>query len=161
VVDAWQRGVVTGCVLLALDGARFRVHAIAESFAVLDRHVVAIVLVALGQLLSEHRFARQLLLDFLEASSAGRFWFHGAAAGLGDLGASGRVHAPAVAGGRVVLLGPVVTFFGAGRGVEAGSAFAATFLDDFSVAWSLFVQGVVHAKSSPLGEDGAVDSEAR
>jgi len=161
VVDTWQRGLVTRCVLLALNGARFRVDAIAVSFMVLDRHVVAIVLVALGQLLSEHGLARQLLFGFLEASSAGRFWFHGAAAGLGDLGASGRVHAPGVSGGRVVLLGPVVTLFGAGRGVESGGAFAATFFNDLGVAWTLFFQGVVHTKTSPLGEDGAVDVESR
>jgi hypothetical protein len=99
VVDAWQRGVVTGCVLLALDGASFGVDAEGVSFLVLHWQVIAIVRVALWQFHSEHRFAGKLLFDFLEASSARCLLFHGAAASAGDLGASGRVHAPGVAGG--------------------------------------------------------------
>lgn len=119
--------------------------------------VIAIVWVALWQFHSEHGFAGKLLLDFLEASSARCLRFHGAAASAGDLGTSGRVHAPGVAGGRVALFSFEVTVGGATRGVEARGVFAATFFNDFSIAWPLFFQSLVHAKSSQPRGGSAVN----
>lgn len=119
--------------------------------------VIAILWVALWQLHSEYGFACKLLFDFFEASSARCLRFHGAAASARDLGASGRVHAPGVAGGRVALFSFVVTVGGATWGVEARGVFAATFFNDFSIAGPLFFQSLVHAKSSQPRGGSAVD----
>lgn len=156
-VDAWQRGVITGRVFLSFDGAGFRVDTVAVAFEMLNWNVVTILVVALRQISAEHRFAGQFLFDFFEASSAGGFRFDGAATSTGDFGASGRVSAPAVAGRRVMLFGFVVTIGGASGGVETGGAFATASFDDFSVARALSFHNGEHSTSIPHGGSSAID----
>lgn len=155
-VDARQRGVITGRVFLSFHSAGLRVDTIAEAFAMLNWDVLTIVVVALRQISTEHRFAGQFLFDFFEASSAGDFRFDGAATSAGDFGASGGVSAPTVAGRRVKLFGFEVTIRGASGSVETGGAFATASFDNFSVARALFVHFVVQSTSRPHGGNSAV-----
>lgn len=156
-VDAWQRGVVTWCVLLSLNGARFRVGAPAVTLAVLFGQVVTVFLVALRQLVSENGFASEFFFHFFEASSASGFRLHGAVAGEGHFSASGWVDAPAVAGGRVALFGAEKAIGSASWGVETWRAFTATFFNDLGIARALFFQSHVHVESSQMGDRAAVD----
>lgn len=155
-VDAWQRGLITGRDHLSFDGAGFRVDTIGHAFAMLNWNVFTIVVVALGQIVTEHRFAGQLGFDLFEASSAHGFRFDGAAASAGDFGAGGRVGAPTVAGRRVALFGLEVTIGGAFGGVETGGAFAAASFDNFSVARTLVFHIVVQSTSRPHGGNSAI-----
>lgn len=156
-VDAWQRGLITGRVFLSFDGAGLRVDTVAVAFAILNWKVFTIFVVALGQISAEQRFPGQFLFDFFEASSAGGFRFDGAATSVGDFGASGRVDAPTVAGRSVELFGFVVTIGGASGGVETGGAFETASFDNFSVARALIFHLSKHSKSRRNGGNSAVD----
>lgn len=156
-VDAWQRGLITGRDFFSFDGAGLRVDTIGVAFVVLNWNVFTIFVIALGQVKTEQRFTGQFLFDFFEASSAIDFGFDGVAASVGHFFAGGRVNAPGVTGRRMVLFGFVVTIGGASGGVETGGAFATTSFDKFSVARA-FVYHLTNQGTSILnGGNSAVD----
>lgn len=151
VIDAWQGGVITRGIFLALNGSRFGVSTPAITFRVLFGDVVSIFHVALDHVISPDRLAAELLFDFLEASTAFHFVLSWATTCGGDFLPRQWTDTPTEAGRAMTLLSAVVAIFGATRKEEAGSARTATLLNDLGVARAFLFQPLVHLESSQSG----------